>query len=64
MQIPQLVERKFLRFKAQPITAPLYEIVIANNGVYKRAKRREMPLENEAMIAVPPVRRASFNRLI
>ena len=42
MQIPQLVERKFLRFKDQPITAPLYEIVIANNGVYKRAKRREM----------------------
>lgn len=50
MQIPQLVERKFLRFKAQPITAPLYEIVIANNGVYKRAKRREMSASVELSV--------------
>lgn len=42
MKIPNLVERKFLRSKDQPITAPLYEIVIATNGVFKRAKRREM----------------------
>ncbi|HRH40233.1 MAG TPA: hypothetical protein PKY82_01220 [Pyrinomonadaceae bacterium] len=42
MKIPNLVERKFLRSTDQPITAPLYEIVIANNGVFKRAKRREM----------------------
>lgn len=42
MNIPKLVERKFLRFKDQPITAPLYEIVIARNGLFKRAKRREM----------------------
>lgn len=42
MNIPQLVERKFLRSTDQPITAPLYEIVIARNGVFKRAKRWEM----------------------
>lgn len=42
MNIPKLVERKFLRFTDQPITAPLYEIVVARNGVFKRAKRREM----------------------
>lgn len=42
MKIPPLVERKFLRSTDQPITAPLYEIVIANSGVFKRAKRREM----------------------
>ena len=42
MNIPTLVERKFLRSTDQPITAPLYEIVIARNGVFKRAKRREM----------------------
>lgn len=42
MNIPTLVERKFLRFSDQPITAPLYEIVIAQNGVFKRAKRLEM----------------------
>src|ERR1041384_5348804 len=42
MKIPQLVERKFLRFADQPITAPLYEIAIAQNGTFKRARRREM----------------------
>lgn len=42
MNIPQLVERKFLRSTDQPVTAPLYEVVIARNGVFKRAKRREM----------------------
>ncbi len=42
MNIPTLVERKFLRSTDQPITAPLYEIIIAQNGVFKRAKRREM----------------------
>lgn len=42
MNIPQLVERKFLRFSDQSVTAPLYEVVIAQNGVFKRAKRREM----------------------
>ena len=42
MNIPQLVERKFLFASRQPITAPLYEIVIAQNGVFKRARRREM----------------------
>ncbi|MBA4125230.1 MAG: hypothetical protein H0X72_22550 [Acidobacteria bacterium] len=42
MNIPQLVERKFLFAQNQPITAPLYEIVIAQNGVFKRARRREM----------------------
>lgn len=42
MKIPQLVERKFLFAPDQPITAPLYEIVIAQNGVFKRASRREM----------------------
>ncbi len=42
MNIPQLVERKFLFASDQPITAPLYEIVIAQNGVFKRALRREM----------------------
>lgn len=42
MNIPQLVERKFLFAPDQPITAPLFEIVIAQNGVFKRARRREM----------------------
>ncbi len=42
MNIPQLVERKFLFASDQPITAPVYEIVIAQNGVFKRARRREM----------------------
>ena len=42
MNIPQLVERKFLFAPDQTITAPLYEIVIAQNGVFKRARRREM----------------------
>jgi len=42
MNIPQLVERKFLFAPDQPITAPLYEIIIAQNGVFKRARRREM----------------------
>jgi len=42
MNIPQLVERKFLFDSEQPITAPLYEIVITRNGVFKRARRREM----------------------
>lgn len=42
MNIPELVTRKFLRSPDQPITAPLYEITIARNGVFKRAKRREM----------------------
>lgn len=42
MNIPQLVERKFLHSTDQPVTAPLYEVVIARNGVFKRAKRREM----------------------
>lgn len=37
-----MVERKFLRFPEQPVTAPLYEIVIARNGTFKRAQRREM----------------------
>ncbi len=42
MNIPQLVERKFLFAPDQPITAPLYEIIIAQNGTFKRARRREM----------------------
>lgn len=42
MDIPQLVERKFLFAPDQPVTAPLYEIVIAQNGVFKRARRTEM----------------------
>lgn len=42
MNIPELVERKFLFALDQPITAPLFEIVIAQNGVFKRAKRCEM----------------------
>ena len=42
MKIPQLVERKFLFSLDQPITAPLFEIAIARNGVFKRARRREM----------------------
>lgn len=42
IKIPQLVERKFLFASDQPITAPLFEIVIARNGVFKRARRREM----------------------
>ena len=42
MNIPQLVERKFLFASDQSITAPLYEIVIAQNGVFKRARRLEM----------------------
>ena len=42
MTIPELVERKFLFDSNQPITAPLYEIAIARNGVFKRARRREM----------------------
>ena len=42
MKIPQLVMRKFLFAPDQPITAPLYEIAIARNGVFKRARRREM----------------------
>lgn len=42
MNIPQLVARKFLFAPDQPITAPLYEIAIARNGVFKRARRREM----------------------
>lgn len=42
MNIPELVERKFLFAPDQPITAPLYEIVIAQNGVFKRARRVEM----------------------
>lgn len=47
MNIPQLVERKFLRSTDQPVTAPLYEVVIARNGVFKRAKRREMTVSVE-----------------
>lgn len=42
MNLPQLVERKFLFDSNQPITAPLYEIVIAQNGMFKRARRREI----------------------
>lgn len=42
MNIPELVERKFLFASDQPVTAPLYEIVIAQNGVFKRARRLEM----------------------
>lgn len=42
MNIPEIVERKFLFAPDQPVTAPLYEIVIAQNGVFKRAQRREM----------------------
>ena len=42
MNIPELVERKFLFASDQPITASLYEIVIAQNGVFKRARRLEM----------------------
>lgn len=42
MNIPELVERKFLFSPDQPITAPLYEIVIAQKGVFKRARRQEM----------------------
>lgn len=42
MNIPELVERKFLFAPDQLITAPLYEIVIAQNGVFKRARRLEM----------------------
>jgi hypothetical protein len=42
MNILELVERKFLFAPDQPITAPLYEIVIAQNGVFKRARRTEM----------------------
>lgn len=42
MNIPELVERKFLFASDQPITALLFEIVIAQNGVFKRARRREM----------------------
>jgi PRTRC genetic system protein A len=42
MKMPKLVERKFLRSTDQTATAPLYEISIAQNGTFKRAKRREM----------------------
>ncbi len=42
MNIPELITRKFLFASDQPITAPLYEIAIAQNGVFKRARRREM----------------------
>ena len=42
MKIPQLIQRKFLLSPNEPITAPLYEIVITGNGVFKRAKRAEM----------------------
>ena len=42
MNIPELVTRKFLFASDQPIQAPLYEIAIARNGVFKRARRREM----------------------
>lgn len=42
MNIPELVTRKFLFASDQPISAPLYEIAIAQNGVFKRARRREM----------------------
>ncbi|MBA3601644.1 MAG: hypothetical protein H0W45_10505 [Acidobacteria bacterium] len=42
MNIPELVTRKFLFASDQPVTAPLYEIAIAQNGVFKRARRREM----------------------
>jgi PRTRC genetic system protein A len=42
MNIPELVERKFLFAPDQPITAPMYEIGIAQNGVFKRARRLEM----------------------
>lgn len=42
MNIPQLVHRKFLFAQNQQITAPLYEIAVARNGVFKRARRREM----------------------
>lgn len=42
MNIPPLVERKFLFASDQPVTAPLFEIVIARNGVFKRARRQEM----------------------
>ncbi len=42
MNIPELVTRKFLFASDQPIQAPLYEIAIAQNGLFKRAQRREM----------------------
>lgn len=42
MNIPQLVTRKFLFAQNQPVTAPLYEVAIALNGVFKRARRQEM----------------------
>ncbi|MBA3634366.1 MAG: hypothetical protein H0W58_16390 [Acidobacteria bacterium] len=42
MNIPELITRKFLFASDQPIQAPLYEIAIAQNGVFKRARRREM----------------------
>ena len=42
MNILELVTRKFLFASDQPIQAPLYEIAIARNGVFKRAQRREM----------------------
>jgi hypothetical protein len=42
MQIPQLIQRKFLSNPNESVTAPLYEIGIAANGVFKRARRFEM----------------------
>ncbi len=56
MKIPLLVERKFLRFQDQPITALLYEIVIAQNGTFKRAKRREMSVSVQISAFSSPIR--------
>lgn len=55
MKIPQLTERKFLFAVDQPINAPLYEIVIAQNGVFKRARRREMTAAVEVSAFATPI---------
>lgn len=65
MNMPQLVERKFLRLTNQPITALLYEIVIAQNGTFKRAKRREMSAVVQISSFSSPIRElaAAENRI-
>jgi len=40
-QIPKLVEHKIAASRDEPPTAKLYEYVMAGNGVFVRAKRRE-----------------------
>ena len=55
-QIPKFVEHKIAAAEDEPLTAKLYEYVMAGNGVFVRARRREFT-------ATVPVCRASIKNL-